>query len=215
MQRLIECRDHGQVLPAVMCRHLMDDSSLEWVEMPAVPDLGDEFRDWRCYRCARQPAADLAAAGELRLVCMQHARAVQKSATVISAMVLGETPGGAGGPSESRVLCRHLVRGGSRYWIELPPCPDPDSGRVVHLWVCPECVEYELTTLSAQGSLIVAFVAEAERLRRRDELTGARFIPWTDDSLCEDCAARESQSPPAPRLSVVAKPEKKRRKRRK
>ena len=80
MSPLIQCEEHGPGPAAAMCRHLLDDPSLEWVEVPADPELGDGFRDWRCPRCARRYAADLIAGGSLSLVCLPHARALRESA---------------------------------------------------------------------------------------------------------------------------------------
>ena len=47
MTRLIQCKEHGPGPAAAMCRHLMEDPSRQWVEVPADPELGDDFRDWR------------------------------------------------------------------------------------------------------------------------------------------------------------------------
>jgi hypothetical protein len=118
-------------------------------------------------------------------------------------------------PDGPVAVCSHLC-GGSLYWIEGEPIQDPDSDCVARIWVCPECVEYDLSTLRARGNLALVAAQEVEWRLRRDEMVGARILPWTGDDVCESCAARTSLETPAPRLAVVPKPERqKKRKRRK
>lgn len=209
MPRLIRCKEHGPGPAAAMCRHLLEDPSPEWVEVPADPELGANLRDWRCPRCAERYAEDLFAAGDLSLVCMQHAHALREAAPARA-----EARDHSRGPLESCALCRHLIGGGSPYWIEGAPQPVPDSDRVVRIWVCPECVESGLSTLIAGGSLALVAVHEAEVLRRRDELAGATILPWTGDDVCGSCAAPSSRETSASRLGVVARLEKRRKGRR-
>ncbi len=83
MLHVIGCRDHGRGPAAAMCRHLGDDPSLEWVEVPTDPEFGDEFRDWRCRRCARRPGDGLFDAGDLSMICLPCALALQESAKVM------------------------------------------------------------------------------------------------------------------------------------
>ena len=206
MPRLIRCREHGPGPAAAMCRHLLEDPALEWVEVPAHPELGDEFRDWRCPGCAERYAEDLVAAGDLSLVCMQHAHALREAAPARA-----EAPDHARGPFESCALCRHLIGGGSPYWIEGAPQPDPDSDRVVRIWVCPKCVESDLSTLIAGGSLSLVAVHEADVLQRRDAMAGARILPWTGDDVCGPCAAPSSRETSAPRLTLVERPAKRKK----
>ena len=81
MKQLIQCADHKYAPWGLICVHLSDHTSTEWVRVPQEP--GEEFEnDWLCPACIKKfPNLSI---NDLRAVCIHCIQKLREESSTSS-----------------------------------------------------------------------------------------------------------------------------------